>query len=180
MNNLQRFFAETRSEIAGDTLRGHAAVFDTIATIGRGYEAIARGAFAPVLSNDVRALINHDPSLLLGRVSAGTLRLQEDSQGLAFEVDLPDTQPARDLRALIERGDITGASFAFQPGQMTRTRAADGKTLITHTAFSALRDVSPVTFPAYSETDIALRALDLTGSLRGQLIRLRASQLENI
>jgi len=179
-DRTQRFFCETRSEIAGNVLRGHAAVFGTLARIGQSYEAIARGAFAPVLGNDVRALVNHDPSQLLGRVSAGTLRLQEDSQGLAFEVDLPDTSTGRDLRVLVERGDITGASFAFQPGQMERSRAADGRTIVTHTAFSALRDVSPVTYPAYESTDVALRAVTFDLTQREQLIRIRAAHLENI
>lgn len=177
---LQRFWIETRAEMSGNTLRGHAAVFGTLAKIGRGYESIATGAFGRALSgSDVRALLNHEPSQLLGRQSSGTLRLAEDSTGLAFEIDLPDTTVGRDLRTLVERGDITGASFAFRPGEAAYSRAEDGKTITTHISFAELRDVSPVTYPAYESTDVALRAADqyLTGSRREQLIRLRAASL---
>lgn len=176
---MNRFFVETRSELSGNTLRGHAAVFDTVARMGRSYERIAPGAFARVLEgSDVRALINHDPSLVIGRQSAGTLRLQEDATGLAFEVDLPDTQAARDLRELVSRGDISGASFGFIRGDVTQSRSADGTPVTTHTAFRKLLDVSPVTFPAYDSADVQLRAIELTpGSPREQRIRLRANSL---
>jgi HK97 family phage prohead protease len=176
---IQTLAFETRSQISGNTLRGHAAVFGSLTRIGQIYERIAPGAFANALQagSDVRALVNHDPSMLLGRTSSGTLRLQEDSEGLAFEVDIPDTTTGRDLRTLVERGDITGASFGFIPGQVARTRAEDGRSVITHTSVAVLRDISPVTFPAYSDTDIAVRADEQARTLREQIIRIRAGQL---
>lgn len=181
MPTLTRLWYETRAELRGNTLSGHAAVFDRSVELWPGYhERIAPGAFAAALKgSDVRALINHDASLLIGRESAGTLQLREDATGLAFSVDLPDTAAARDLKALIERGDISGASFGFMPGKFQRSRTEDGGQLITHTEIAQLRDVSPVTFPAYDATDVSLRSErePLPGSPREQSIRLRAAFL---
>ena len=96
------------------TLRGYAAKFDTLSEPLFGFrEKIAPDAFADVLENDVRALFNHDPNHVLGRSAAGTLRVQQDEVGLLYEVDLPDTQAARDLVTSIKRGDVSQSSFAF-------------------------------------------------------------------
>lgn len=177
--NPIRVRAELRAELRGNTLRGHAAVFDQIADLGTfGLEQLSRTAFGKVLASeklDTRALFNHDPSQLLGRTSAGTLRLSTDSDGLEFEVDLPDTSTGRDVRELVERGDITGASFGFIPGEDEWTRSADGRRLRTHVSIAELLDVSPVTFPAYDGTTVSLRAKqNPTSRWRSQLIRARA------
>lgn len=174
---VARFEVELRAELAGDTLRGHAAVFGQSAKVPGGWEQIADGAFDEVLARDdtdVRALINHDPSKLLGRQSAGTLRVGTDSEGLPFEVDLPDTSYARDLRELVERGDLTGASFGFIPGADTFGRAPDGRQLRTHTSVKGLVDVSAVTYPAYGGAGVALRHHEFeTSTVRGRLIKAR-------
>ena len=178
---MNRFFVETRAELAGNTLRGYAAVFDGTAKVGGGYERIAPSAFDAVLERaDPRALINHNPSLVLGRRSAGTLRLSADSRGLAFEVDLPDTTYARDLRELVERGDLAGASFGFKPGKDEMSRAPDGKQVRTHTEVSDLVDVSAVTYPAYEGTSLMLRHIDFSRVTRPRMraIRIRASHLK--
>jgi HK97 family phage prohead protease len=159
---MNRFHVELRAaEVVGNTLAGHAAVFGQAAEIRGGYEAVAPGAFAEVLQrgDDVAALRDHNPSLLLGRTSAGTLRLEEDKDGLAFEVDLPDTSYARDLRELVRRGDLAGGSFGFIPGAVTPAVAPDGRQLRTHTSLRRLLDVSVVTYPAYDGTDVTLRHL---------------------
>lgn len=176
---ILRAFAELRAEVAGDTLRGHAAVFGSIARLPSGYEAIAPGAFARALDSsgsDPAALINHNPSLLLGRRSSGTLRLKEDDEGLAFEVDLGQQSYARDLRESVERGDLTGMSFGFLPGEYEFSPAKDGRQIRTHTAVSELLDVSAVTYPAYREAnDLQLRSLDsFTFQLPVRLIRAKA------
>lgn len=175
---VARFGVELRAEMNGDTLRGHASVFGQMARIGGGWEDIAPSAFDAVLADDatdVRALINHDPTLLLGRQSAGTVRVGVDSQGLPFEVDLPNTSYANDLRELVERGDLDGASFGFVPGEDELGRAPDGRQLRTHTSVKALIDVSAVTFPAYDGAGVALRAYEFAPcTSRGQLIRARA------
>ena len=160
---MLRAYAELRAEVKGDTLRGHAAVFNTLARMPDGYEAIAPTAFTRALDGDTsdpRALINHNPSLLLGRRSAGTLRIGQDSQGLEFEIDLGNQTYARDLRESVERGDLRDMSFGFKLGEHDYNRAPDGRQIRTHTSVSQLMDVSPVTYPAYEGTDLQLRSLD--------------------
>ena len=148
---------EVRSDGGGHTLVGHAAVFDIETTIaGLFREKISPGAFKKTIKeSDVRALFNHSPDYVLGRNKAGTLRLSEDETGLAYEVDLPDTQVAKDLYALIERGDVSQSSFAFKVVKEQRSDPEEGETLPLFVVKEArLYDVSPVTFAAYDETDV--------------------------
>jgi uncharacterized protein len=158
---LRRFDATlTRATVRGRTLTGHAAVFGQVATVPEGIEGLTAGAFDGVLANpstDVRALWNHDPTLLLGRQGAGTLTLDVDDDGLTFEVPLPNTSYAEDLRELVKRGDLDGASFGFVPGESHLERSEAG-TVRWHTAVAQLVDVSPVTFPAYAGAGTQLRA----------------------
>lgn len=181
MVNPQRLLAEFRAELDGNRLVGHASVFGQMAPVAGGYEQIAPGAFTRALEDpdtDVRALVNHNPTMVLGRQSAGTLKLETDEEGLRFEVDLPDTSYARDLRELVGRGDVTGASFGFIPGEDTIGRAPDGKQVRTHTSVARLLDVSPVTWPAYEGATVALRHIIFPGrSAREQAIRARAARL---
>lgn len=175
--SVTRYLVQCRSELDGNTLVGHAAVFGEIAKVPGGYERMARTAFDEVLDrsdNDTVAAVNHDMSRVLGRQSSGTLRLKVDGEGLAYEVDLPETSYAEDLKALVRRGDITGASIGFLPGEEKFLRAPDGQPIIEHTSISYLRDVSPVTKPAYHETDVALRHYEFPRfSNRDRLIRAR-------
>lgn len=174
---ISKFLTHMRSSVTGNTVYGRASVFG-VTTKVRGYlEKITRSAFDEVLKNpatDVRAVINHNETLLLGRQSSGTLRLDVDDEGLAFEVDLPDTSYARDLRELIERGDITGASFKFIPGADDWSRTPGGLQMRTHTSIDQLIDVSVVTYPAYDTAGVMLRSHDFRPPGRDQLIRARA------
>lgn len=141
---------------AGRRLEGYAATFGTPAPIGAFTETILPGAFRASLAagRDVLALVDHDPSRLLGRTAAGTLRLAEDARGLRFEIDLPDTQLGRDVLVLAERRDLGGMSFGFRatddawPSANKRElRAVD------------LLEISVVhAFPAYAQTTVATRA----------------------
>jgi len=174
-----RFVTEFRAQMDGGRLVGHASVFGQAARVGGGWEQIAPTAFDAALADettDVRALVNHDPRYLLGRQSAGTLGLAVDGDGLRFEVDLPDTSYARDLAELVARGDLTGASFGFIPGEDELSRAPDGRQMRTHTSVAQLIDVSPVTFPAYDGAGVALRCVtwEPSPSLREQVIRAKA------
>lgn len=144
----------------GRRLVGHAAVFDSPSELigGMFREYVKPGAFAETLGADVRALINHNPSLILGRNKAGTLALREDAKGLAIEVDLPDTTYARDLAVSIQRGDVTQMSFAFETLDDT-WRMEDG--VPTRDLVKVrLSDVSAVTYPAYPDTAVAVRSCE--------------------
>ena len=140
-------------------IAGHAAVFDSPSEdLGGFREVIAPGAFAETLKNaDVRALFNHDPNAILGRSTAGTLRLGEDKAGLAIEIDPPDTQVARDLLTSMKRGDVTQMSFGFRTVE-DKWEIKDGHDLRTLIEVE-LFDVSPVTFPAYPDAAVAVRGL---------------------
>ncbi len=142
------------------TVAGYAATFGETTDIGDYFrEVIAPGAFTNTLKTaDVRAYYGHDRQRLLGRTSAGTLRLTEDAKGLAVEIDLPDTTDGRDVRALIARGDITGMSFGFivTHDEWNMTGTVDTRTI--HEV--ELLEVSIVSEPAYEGTSIALRSRD--------------------
>lgn len=158
--------AELRVDADGakPVIRGYAAVFNTLSeNLGDFREQIAAGAFADALqASDVRALINHDANLVLGRNKAGTLVMREDVRGLYIEVTPPDTQAARDLQTLIQRGDVNQMSFAFTVRKEDQTWQRDGQGpwIRTIKRVDRLYDVSVVTYPAYADTSAAMRALN--------------------
>jgi HK97 family phage prohead protease len=122
-------------------------------------ERVLRGAFADsIASDDIRALFNHDPNFVLGRNKAGTLELGEDDKGLLVKITPPDTQWAKDLLVSIQRGDITQMSFGFIVLQdvWQESEGVDVRELIKVKLF----DVSPVTFPAYSQTECNIRTAE--------------------
>lgn len=141
------------------TLMGHAAKFGVLSEdLGGFREKISREAFRNTLANgDCRALVNHDSRLVLGRVSNGTLKLREDQQGLACEIQLPNTSYARDLVESIRRGDINGMSFGFRVKRDDWNQ--EGLETVRTLKDVELLDVSPVTYPAYPQTDVAMRSL---------------------
>lgn len=139
---------------SGRIIVGYAAVFESTTDIGFFRERIARGAFsAAIARDDVRALVNHSRDRVLGRNKSGTLRLFEDERGLRYEIDAPDTQDARDLLVLMDRGDINQSSFAFVATSETWDETGD-KPLRTVNEVR-LFDVSVVTYPAYDDTEAA-------------------------
>lgn len=150
---------EVRAADEKRVIAGYAAVFNSETDIGGFFrEKIAPGAFTPALKADVRALFDHDSSHVLGRTKAGTLRLKEDDHGLAVEIDLPDTQTARDLTASMERGDIDGMSFGFRVTKQEWDETQDPPLRTIQEV--ELHEVSVVTFPAYEDTEVALRSLE--------------------
>lgn len=156
--------AELREQQDGRrTVVGYAARFNQESELLWDFrEVIEPGAFDGVLDDDVRALFNHDPNLVLGRTKAGTLRLSVDERGLRYEIDLPDTQVARDLVESLRRGDVSQSSFSFTvdaDGDEWEQRP-DGTYLRRIKRIKRLYDVSPVTYPAYSTTEATVRSLD--------------------
>lgn len=145
---------------SGRKLVGHAAVFGTPARIGpdgRGgfTETISPGAFRTALSADILALLDHDPGRLLGRTRSGTLKLSEDRTGLAFELDVPDTQLGRDVLTMAQRGDLGGMSFGFTVPPGGDAWTGDRRELRAVT----LREISVVhAHPAYAATTVSARA----------------------
>jgi HK97 family phage prohead protease len=159
---------ELRKDSDSDTrrLHGYAAVFNQRALItsfgGEFIESIAPGAFRKsIKEHDIRLLVNHDPSLLLARNLADTLRLYEDERGLRVEADLPDTTTGRDIAISLARGDISQMSFAFDNVRDEWNRNVDPpeRRLIE----ARVHDVSIVTYPAYADTTASVRALRSMG-----------------
>lgn len=159
----QRYAQITGLEIRADgdkpaTILGHAALFNVPSVYMMGFrETIEPGAFTDSLGGDIRALWQHDTARVLGRTKSGTLRLWEDDQGLAFELNPPDTQDGRDAVTLIERGDVDQMSFGFNvpPGGDSWSEDADGIPLRSLRAVS-LMEISPVTWAAYPQTGVGV------------------------
>ncbi len=144
------------------TISGYAAVFNKKSLpIGfMGFrEIVAPGAFKETIQTaDVRALFNHDPSMVLGRTRNNTLTLEEDSKGLRVAITPPDTTWANDLRTQIKRRDITQMSFGFEMVEDS-WEGEDTKSPVRTLRKVNLFDVSPVTFPAYPQTSVKARSM---------------------
>jgi HK97 family phage prohead protease len=151
------------AEEDGPKLTGYAAKYGVWTDLGWFKEKIKAGAFDEVLkTSDARALKNHDPNLLLGRESSGTLRLASNSVGLKFEIDVPDTTTGQDALEEVRRGDLAGCSFSFTiPEDGTEWVEKAGQ-LPERTILRVDRlfDVGPVTFPAYEETTVIARSVE--------------------
>lgn len=152
---------ELRTVNGKPRIMGYAAIFNSRSeNLGGFVEIIAPGAFDGVLGDDVRALFNHDPNLILGRTRSGTCSLRVDATGLAYEIDPPDTQTARDLLESLRRGDVDQSSFAFSvKGEGSQEWSNAPVAVRTIKRISRLYDVSPVTYPAYLDTSAAQREL---------------------
>lgn len=151
---------EVRAEGKELVAYGYAYRFNRLSqNLGGFVEMITPGAGKKSIGeSDIRALFNHDPNKVLGRNRAGTLTLEEDDQGGAYEIRLPDNTVGRDLATSLEREDITGSSFGFRLVADDWDETDEGFPLRKLEQFS-IRDVGPVTFPAYTDADSSLRSL---------------------
>lgn len=172
MNNIERRFvkgAHVRADKGEKPqISGYASVFGEEYVLYdsasyRVVEKIKPGAFTRVLNEkqDVRCLFNHNPDNVLGRTTNETLRMSQDDKGLKFSNDL-DTRStvAQNVEAFVDRGDVTGCSFAFTVSKQTWSEEmSNGKTISTREIeeFAELFDVGPVTYPAYDATIVASR-----------------------
>jgi HK97 family phage prohead protease len=153
-----------RTREDGDDLfiEGYFAVFNSNYEIAKGMtESIAPGAFTDELAADVRALVNHDDTLVLGRTRAGTLTLTEDTHGLFGRVLINrNDQDAMNCYARVQRGDVSQCSFGFRILEEDfEDRGAEG----VHWMIKKVKlyEVSVCTFPAYTDTNVKARKDDL-------------------
>lgn len=153
---------EARDEGGVQVIRGHAAVYFNPADPGTEYrlwedyvERVMPGAFdRAIREDDVRALYNHNPDHLLGRSTAGTLKLWSDDVGLAYEIDPPASGIGGQVKESLGRGDLTGSSFAFV---ITDQNYREENELFVREILGVrLFDVGPVTFPAYTSSGSGL------------------------
>lgn len=164
----------TRDDDGKLAIEGYFAVFNSVYEIAPGMtESIAQGAFDKSLSGDIRALINHDTTLVLGRTKAGTLKLRTDSHGLWGHIDInPNDTDAMNLYNRVQRGDVDQCSFGFDILNEETDYREDGSIHWTIKEVE-LYEVSPCTFPAYEETSIAARAKE-----RDEILKRRSQAWE--
>lgn len=151
------------SEQGNEIIEGHAAVFNSWSeTLGGLFpfkEIVRKDAFKETIQNDdIRALFNHDPNYVLGRNKSNTLYLEEDEVGLRVKITPPNTTYAKDLVESIKRGDVSQMSIGFivLDDSWGTVDGVDTREIKKVKLF----DVSPVTFPAYQETDVGIRGLE--------------------
>ena len=166
MNNKEiRTVKEIRVEGAASgkpKISGYAAVFNSRSEdLGGFVEVIKPGAFARTLTDgaDVRALVGHDSNQVIGRNKAGTLDVFEDDHGLKVEIDPPDTTVGRDIVESVRRGDIDSMSFGFIV-ETDSWNTEDGQEVRTLEDVELL-EVSVVAWPAYQDTEVAVRSMEL-------------------
>lgn len=147
---------ETGEEIF---IEGYFAVFNSNYEIAPGMtESVAPGAFTNTIADDIRALVNHDTTLVLGRTSVKTLELAQDERGLWGKITInPNDRDAMNLYERVKRGDVSQCSFGFDIVDEESEYHEDGSIHWTIKEVK-LYEVSCVTFPAYSETSISARA----------------------
>lgn len=158
---------KARAEENGDkVIEGYFAVFNSVYDMGYGMsESIAPGAFTSSLAGDVRALVNHNTDLVLGRTTVGTLTLRQDERGLWGRIVInPNDTDAMNLYARVQRGDVSQCSIGFDITS-EETDFRDDGTVHWRIKDTTLYEVSCCTFPAYTETAISARKHDL-GEIR--------------
>lgn len=155
---------QTREDGDNRTIEGYFAVFNSNYEIAPGMtESVAPGAFSRTISGDIRALINHDTTLVLGRTKANTLKLREDSHGLWGEIDInPNDVDAMNLYERVKRGDVDQCSFGFYVRSEDTDISENGDIHWTLKDVD-LFEVSCCTFPAYEQTNISARAAEREG-----------------
>ena len=158
----------------GPVIVGYAAVFDSLSEdLGGFRERVLPGAFTETLKGnpDVRALVDHDSSKILGRTTAGTLTLKEDDRGLAVRINPANTTAGIDILKSIKRGDVDQMSFAFQT--VTDRWHTEDDEEIRELVEVRLFDTSIVTYPAYEATSVSIRSNDPTIALQSLVLHQR-------
>lgn len=150
---------QTREDGGELYIEGYFAVFNSNYAMGPDMsESIAPGAFTNTLAGDIRALINHDTTLVLGRTKAGTLILRQDERGLWGRITInPNDSDSMNLYQRVKRGDVDQCSIGFFILSEETDFREDGSVHWTIREIE-LFEVSCCTFPAYEETSIAARS----------------------
>ena len=187
---MDRNIRQTRSIASNFTTRedgedlhieGYFAVFNSNYDIGPGMsESIAPGAFRNTLAEDIRALVNHDTTLVLGRTSAHTLELREDERGLWGRISInPKDTDAMNLYERVKRGDVSQCSFGFEIVREDTEIREDGS---VHWTIQEVRlyEVSCCTFPAYESTNISAREEQRKEILKRETEAWRAKMKERL
>ena len=175
---LQMHDMQTRNESDDLYLEGYFAVYGDVYQVWDGAtESIAPGAFNDSIHGDVRALYNHNDDLILGRTSAGTLSLRDDSHGLwgSIKINRNDSD-AMNAYERIMRGDVTGCSFGFNIESEETEYRDDGSVHWTITKVNPLYEVSPCVFPAYEATHVSARGRDLD-DMKKRKLEMRKEEL---
>ena len=170
METMDRKIRQLRSEASqfqvreaeGDlSIEGYFSVFNSIYELWPGAtESVAPGAFSETLGNDIRALVNHNDTLVLGRNKAGTLELREDSHGLWGKNKVnPNDSDAMNLYERVKRGDVNQCSFGFDITD-EETSISDNGDIHWTIKKVELYEVSCCTFPAYESTNISARSAE--------------------
>ncbi|XBK02446.1 HK97 family phage prohead protease [Paenibacillus peoriae] len=163
---------KTRSEQDGQDMfiEGYFAVFNRQTELWTGaFEELAPEAFNTTLGNDVRALINHDTTLVLGRNKSGTLELKADSHGLWGRVKVnPNDSDAVNMYERVKRGDVDQCSFGFNILKEDTDWRDDGTVKWTIREVD-LHEVSVCTFPAYADTGVQARKSEVEQHRERQL-----------
>ena len=163
-----KFKTREESETGDLILSGYFIKFDEVTELWPGYfEVIKREGVEKAIQNaDIRALFNHDDSLVLGRTGNGTVILGVDEIGLFGDIIINKEDPqAIGAYARVQRGDVVGCSFGFIPIKIETEERADGSYLDTILELEIF-EVSPCTFPAYPQTEIAARQKDFESQQR--------------
>jgi HK97 family phage prohead protease len=158
-------------------IKGYAIVFHRPSErLGWFVEEIAADAVDRTLKDrvDLRALIDHEPGEIIGRMSAGTLRVAKDERGLRVEIDPPNSPRGENIVESIRRRDITGMSFAFQALDVTWNEKVDPP--IRTVTDMLVREVSVVSFPAYPQTEAAMRSKFAAARQSWQLYQSKAGR----
>lgn len=172
---------KTREDGEALSIEGYFSVFNSIYEIAPGMtESVAPGAFTNSLANDVRALTNHDTTLVLGRTKVHTLELREDAHGLWGHIDInPNDADAMNLYERVKRGDVDQCSFGFDIRSEDTDIREDGSIHWTIKDVE-LYEVSCCTFPAYEETNISARSAERDNILKREREARKAELLKKL
>lgn len=172
---------ETRESGEERKIEGYFAVFNSNYDIGDDMsESIAPGAFTNTLADDIRALVNHDSTLVLGRTTAHTLELRQDEHGLWGSISInPKDADAVNLYERVKRGDVSQCSFGFDIVKQESEVRDDGHVHWTIREVK-LYEVSCVTFPAYEETNVSARSKERDDILKRKVEAWRENMKERL